>query len=198
MQRSVLSPILAGFTLLAGTSTVLGQALSGSIDTQESQLSYTGDHFLHGWTGISRSVTGSVQLDVANPATARIEISAPVESFDSGNDNRDSNMMDVVDIDRYPTVRFVSDRIEVSSWQSAAEKYTGRWIVHGQLTFHGRTHPVVIPTDVEFDGKTLRSTGAFSIELDQYDVKRPRLLLRAISNEINLEGKLVAGLSATP
>ena len=58
--------------------------------------------------------------------------------------------------------------------------------------------PVVIPPDVEFDGKTLRSTGAFAIELDQYDVKRPRLLLRAISNEIKLEGKLVAGLSATP
>ncbi len=189
---------LAGAALALNASVTLGQTLSGSLDTQKSELAYTGSHPLHGWTGVSKAVTGSVHVDVANPSGGRVEISVPVESFDSGNGNRDSNMLDAVEVDRYPDVEFVSERIEVVSWQTVSGGHKGEWVVHGNLTFHGKTHPVSIPTDVAFDGTVLQATGGFSIELDQFDVKRPRLLLWSISNDIKLEGKLSARLSATP
>jgi polyisoprenoid-binding protein YceI len=189
-------PLFFAFVSRAVVTPAVGQSLSGTVIPGESHLSYTGSHPLHEWTGTSRAVSGRLTLDPARPESGRIEIEVPVESFDSGNANRDSNMLDGVDVDRYPRVRFVSERIEGTTWQTTGEGGSGRWQVHGSLTFHGRTRPVTIPVEVDFDGKRLSAKAAFSLKLDEFGVKRPKLLLRPISNEIRLEGQLVAALSA--
>jgi hypothetical protein len=47
----------------------------------------------------------------------------------------------VLDVARYPEIHFVSDTVEVIG--------KGHWRIHGRLTLHGQTHPIVFETILE-------------------------------------------------
>lgn len=179
--------------MLALTPTaLLAQPEELAIDARRSTLSYTGDHRMHGWTGVSNSVSGSLIVDPEQPASSRIEIVVPVESFDSGNSNRDSNMLDTVESDRYPDVQFVSEEIIVDQWEKTADGYSGTWRVIGPLTFHGQTQQVEIPVKVTGRNGSFEASGEFQISLKAFGVRRPKLLLMPISDEIMLAGEIYA------
>ena len=114
----------------------------------------------------------------------------PVASFDSGNGNRDSNMLDVVEADRYPDVRFTSERIEVTAWEETSEGYRGSWQVTGTLAFHGQEHAVTLPVEVRVVGDVFEANSTFEVSLERFDVRRPKLLLMSMSirDAIELEG----------
>ncbi|MDQ7041536.1 MAG: YceI family protein [Rhodothermus sp.] len=180
--------------LLALSNRLNAQSITVPIDSTESILQYRGHHPLHGWTGTSRSVHGTLQLDLDDPARSAVTIRVPVASFDSGNSNRDSNMLDAVEADRYPDVLFESTSITVQRWERTASGYEGSWMVEGHLTFHGQTRPVTIPVTVRIEGNRFEATGAFSIALSQFKVRRPKLLLWSIRDTIDLKGTFRATL----
>lgn len=186
MRLLALRPLalLCGLALLATMST---SAQTVPVDTETSQISYKGSHFVHSWTGVSNEVTGSLTLDLAEPANSQIEIVAPVESFDSGNGGRDRKMAELVETEVNPNVRFVSNSIEAEQWDGTA----GRWIARGDLTFHGLTFPAEIPVDVQVEDGQFVATGSFEISLDQYEVERPKLLLAKIRDTIELDARVV-------
>lgn len=166
------------------------------VDTDASTLAYTGRHPLHRFTGVSRSVRGTVDVDVQAPARSRVEIVVPVTSFDSGNSNRDSNMLGVVEAEVYPEVRFTAEAVAVERWEQTGTGYRGVWHVRGPLTFHGRTQSVEIPVRVTVEGRAFTAEAAFQLSLDAFGVERPRLLLMAIDNQLDLEGFIRATLPA--
>ncbi len=190
MQRFAIMLLLLAFPL----GRLDAQPIMVAVDSTESILQYHGHHLLHGWTGTSRSVSGMLRLDLGDPARSSVTIRVPVASFDSGNSNRDSNMLEVVEVDRYPDVFFESTAISVQRWEPTASGYEGAWTVRGNLTFHGETHPVMIPVTVRIEGPRFAATGAFSIALSQFKVRRPKLLLWSISDTIDLEGTIRATL----
>lgn len=193
MRRFSICWLLLGF-LVGGLN---AQPITVAVDSTESILQYHGHHPLHGWTGTSRSVHGTLRLDLsdpADPARSAVTIRVPVASFDSGNSNRDANMLDAVEADRYPDVLFESTAISVQRWERTASGYEGSWTVGGNLTFHGQTHPVTIPVTVRIEGNRFEATGAFSIALSQFKVRRPKLLLWSIRDTIDLEGTIRATL----
>ncbi len=171
------------------------QNQAAPVDQANSTLSYTGRHPLHSWTGVSQSVQGTLMINQDDPSQSSVEIVIPVESFDSGNGNRDSNMLETVEASSYPDVRFTSESVTVERWDKTTEGYTGRWIVRGPLTFHGKTHTVEIPADVKIDESSFEAVVSFEVSLGQHDVKRPKLMLMAISDTISLEGVIHATLS---
>jgi polyisoprenoid-binding protein YceI len=161
------------------------------VDRARSTLAYTGHHRLHDWTGTSRAVGGTLQIDLQDPSRSRIEIVVPLASFDSGNSNRDSNMLDTVEEERYPNVRFVSSSVTADRWQPDAG---GTWRVRGALSFHGQTHEVELPVTVRVAGTAFEATTRFQISLDRFRVDRPRLMLMPISDTLDLEGTIRATL----
>lgn len=190
MQRFSMLWLLLG--LLVGR--LNAQPITVAVDSTESILQYHGHHPLHGWTGTSHSVHGALRLDLTDPSRSSVTIRVPVASFDSGNSNRDSNMLDAVEADRYPEVLFESTAISVQRWERTSSGYEGSWTVGGNLTFHGQTHPVTIPVTVRIEGNRFEATGAFSIALSQFKVRRPKLLLWSIRDTIDLEGTIRATL----
>jgi polyisoprenoid-binding protein YceI len=178
----------------APTLRVQAQPPPVSIDRARSVLSYTGHHRLHDWTGTSRAVSGTLQINLQDPARSRIEVVVPVASFDSGNSNRDSNMLDTVEEERYADVRFVSSAVTVDRWERTADGYAGTWRVRGSLTFHGQTHEVEIPVTVRVAGRAFEAATRFSISLERFRVDRPRLMLMPISDTLDLEGTIRATL----
>ncbi len=169
-------------------SSAAAQTATYTIVPEESMLAYTGRHVMHSWTGENTKVSGSIVLDPASPGTARVTLSAPVEAFDSGNSNRDSNMLDVVNVDRYPVVRFVSQSVQPVRWEKNGAGFAGEWLVRGTLTFHGQERPVEIPVKVSLSGSAIDAEGAFTVLLSDFKVKRPKLLFKAIEDDIQLTG----------
>lgn len=180
--------------LLALPLLAVAQPVSVSVDTENSVIHYTGHHRLHDWRGTSNAVEGTLTLDLQNPEQSRVEIEVPVVSFDSGNGNRDSNMLDIVEVDQYPTVRFVSDAVTSETWSATDDGWQGTWQVEGQLTFHGQTHPLTMPVDVVIRGDSLTAQSTFEVSLERYDVDRPKLLFMPIGSTIDLEATLRAAL----
>ena len=155
------------------------------IDKDKSQISYIGSHPLHSWEGVSKDIT--FNLECANHHCV-LNISAPLESFDSGNDGRDSNMLYYTESLLYPEVHFKSESF----------KFTGNFDasidLRGELTFHGITKeiPVKIKLYKDLDESIITQWGkcSFNISLDSFKVKRPSLLMRKISNEISINAEL--------
>lgn len=82
-------------------------------------------------------LSGTVVGDLANPATAKVDVTIDASSIDTENTDRDNHLRsaDFFEVDKHPTIRFTSKRIE-----KAGEK----WRMTGDLTMRGVTREVVL------------------------------------------------------
>lgn len=185
-----LYPFITACLLL--TTPALAQTTT--VNTEASTLSYSGSHPAHDWTGVSNQVTGEITFNADAPAESRVMIKAPIASFDSGNDNRDSNMLDVVNELDFQHVSFTSESIEVTAWTATEDGYTGQWQVEGTLDFHGQRRPLTIPVEVTISGAQFQAISEFPVSLKEHKVKRPKLLMVPIKDNIQMEAVIVATL----
>src|SRR4029079_5813350 len=78
-------------------------------------------------------VKGTVELDLANPAAARLDVTIGVESVDTRNADRDAHLRsaDFFDAVNFPAMRYVSRNVKVLP--------DGTFRVLGDLTIRGTT-----------------------------------------------------------
>ena len=153
-----------------------------NFDLNESFISYDGKHPAHNWTGISKEIQGTFELNKEDLTQSKVDLFVPVFSFDSKNANRDSNMLDVVEEYYYPYVRFISSKIE---------KVDDGFNVVGNLSFHGITKEYTIPVSLIQDDKRIIVESDFSIMLTDFKIRRPSLLTIKIRNQIDIKVFLV-------
>lgn len=200
MPRSVLPSsalvlILTSALLLGAPTSVQAQKIAATVDSTESVIEYTGSATMHNWTGTSRSVSGTLVLDLDAPDSSRVAIRAPVASFESGRNRRDRRMREVTEADRYPTVEFRTTDIRSTHWGRTNRGQAGRWDVTGDLSFHGRTLPVDATVDVRVTDDSVRANTQFPISLNRFGVERPELLWTApIGDTIRIEANLVGAV----
>ena len=153
-----------------------------NFDLDESFISYDGKHPAHNWTGISKEVQGTFELNNEDLTQSKVDLFVPVFSFDSKNANRDSNMLDVVEEYYYPYVRFISSKIE---------KTNDGFDVYGNLSFHGITKELIIPVSLRQDKNRITVESDFSIMLTDFKIRRPSLLTIKIRNQVDIKVFLV-------
>ena len=85
------------------------------------------------FTKLSGKATG----DVANPTAASVEATIDATSIDTRNEKRDEHLRspDFLDTAKFPAMTFKSTKVE---------KAGDAWKLHGDLTLHGVTKPVVL------------------------------------------------------
>ena len=85
------------------------------------------------FTKLSGKATG----DVANPTAASVEATIDATSIDTRNEKRDEHLRspDFLDTAKFPSMTFKSTKVE---------KAGDAWKLHGDLTLHGVTKPVVL------------------------------------------------------
>jgi len=88
-------------------------------------------------------VTGEVELDPAKPESARVSLSIPAASVDTGDPKRDGHLRspDFLDAERHPAVTFRSTKV-----RKAGDGY----VVTGDLEIRGTSRPVDV--NVELNG----------------------------------------------
>lgn len=153
------------------------QALKG-----ESTLGYVLVHPMHTVHGTTKDLDCTVDLS-RDTVTSKIRVSADVLTFDSGNSNRDSHAMEVVEYRKYPKVSFASTSIK-----PAQDGYD----VAGDLTFHGRTRPVNFHVVPKRTADRIEIAGQFTVKLTEFGVKRPSLMLVPVKDDLTIRFDLFA------
>lgn len=146
-----------------------------NIDTTKSSISYSGNHFLHKWSAENNNLSGLIKID--NENILNIGIVAKVADFKSGNSSLDSNSYRVLEALKYPNIIFKSLSIE---------EVDGMLNIEGLIEFHGieRSIDVIVKSsNIENNNKLF---GEFTINLSDFSVDRPSLLLQKIDNQITI------------
>ena len=96
------------------------------------------------FTGMS----GVIAVDENTHAETAVDVEIDAKTLNSGNDARDQHVLlspDFLDVERYPTITFKSNRIELQD--------NGRAMVYGDLTLRGVTKEIGLDTKLTGFGK---------------------------------------------
>jgi len=169
--------ILIALAILS--SLLFAQKLPLTIDKSVSFVKYTGSHDFHKWSGQSNKINGSIYIDETRPTESEVIISIPIFTFDSQNGNRDSNMLFATDEDIYPNVIFSSNTVS----QIDHSTYN----VVGILNFHGIEKELSFPVKININSNSIEFKSKFNVNLIDFNIDRPKLLLRPINKIIDVE-----------
>ena len=135
---------------------------------KESSVTYGLVHPLHKIEATSKDVQFILEADPSKKEIKGVSAQVDVTTFDSGNSNRDSHAMEVIDAISYPDARFESTSIT----------QTGDSIsVAGKITFHGVTREVVMKGTTQWSANKLVVHGGFELSLAAFNIDRPSLLM---------------------
>ncbi|MCF6185174.1 MAG: YceI family protein [Bacteroidales bacterium] len=136
-------------------------------DKTLSQVTYTMSHPLHDWEGVNKNVRAVIKKNSETGKIEKVAVSLKIIDFNSGNANRDSHAVEILEGIKYPTVTFVSNSIKKSDQNI---------IVSGILTFHNVKKQIKFPIlKKEKKGKEFYS-GKFDIDMTKFNIKRPTLM----------------------
>jgi polyisoprenoid-binding protein YceI len=117
-----------------------------TVDPTHAEIAFAVKHLMIATVrGRFGTVQGTVDLDEARPAAAKIDVTIDVGSIDTRQEQRDNHLRsaDFFDAQNHPTMRFVSKRIEGD--------ISGEFRVVGDLTIRGVTKEVAL--DVTAEGR---------------------------------------------
>ena len=154
------------YTLDASQSKFIARAHAGGL------LWFKGkDHFV-----AVREFTGEAQITPGSITPASLEIMAKAASLVETRDvftepqkqiiNKELREI-VLEPDKYPDIVFKST--SVTGKATGADVYALQ--IDGNLTLHGVTRRITIPTEVTLTGNDMRARGKFSIDRDDFGVK---------------------------
>jgi len=142
----------------------------------QSSMTYRLVHPLHKIESTSKDVVYDLEADPAAHTFRHVSGVVDVTTFDSGNSNRDSHAMEVIDAIDYPEASFEGSGFV----QRGDSLYTS-----GKVTFHGVTKDVVIGSLLRWGGGKLVVDGSFSLSLTEYKIDRPSLLMIPVEDSLN-------------
>lgn len=96
-------------------------------------------HLGYSWLyGQFNDFDGKFSYDTDNPANSTVEVTINTASVDTNHAERDKHLRDddFLEVDKYPTAKFVSKRVEPAG--------EGKAKVIGDLTLHGVTKEIVL------------------------------------------------------
>jgi polyisoprenoid-binding protein YceI len=124
---------------------------------------------------------GKPRLD--QPYTA--ELSLPVEAIKSGNGIQDREMRRRFDVSHYPAITAIVTHGEPLEGE-------GRYRAAAQLTMHGQTREISGDVQLGVDGTTMTIDGQQVINVKDFGIDPPRLIILKVEPEVDLQVHIVA------
>ncbi len=158
-----------------------------TLDPSASTVTYHLVHKMHRVDGVSKRAEGKARL--LPTGQVQVAVSAPVDSFDSGNVNRDASMKEAVEAARFPTVevKALADAVAAPAGFPATVEKKAKV----QLTFHGVQELLEVPVKIEWQAPgQVRVTGSFTISLDHHKVERPSLMFIKVDDALKIDAAL--------
>lgn len=140
MARRTALALLSLVLLL--TAAPRAQEATWRIDTNHSAAHFSVRHMMISTVrGDFGGIKGTLVFDPARPTSAKIEATIDATTINTGAPPRDRELKgpDFFDISRYPTIKFVSTRVEQDG--------PGRLKLYGDLTINATTKPVLLAVE---------------------------------------------------
>ncbi len=153
----------------------LSQVITLNNNNKNSKISYLLKHPLHDVYGTSKNIEVSILYDREKDEILEIIAKVKNNTFSSGNSNRDSHAMELINAYKYPYTYFKSKKIQ---------KNGSKIVVSGDLTFNNITKEIEIDVNQKKYSNKLEYRGNFVVNLDKHSVQRPTLLF--IKSDENL------------
>ena len=141
----------------------------------KSSITYLLVHPLHKIEATSKDVLFKAEIDPVKKEIKSVTAEVDVTTFDSGNSNRDSHAMEVIDAITYPLVTFTSTSVTPSGDSLAVE---------GKLVFHGVTKTITATVIPSWQQQALSVQGNFGLSLTAFNIERPSLLLIPVNDTL--------------
>ncbi|MDX1512149.1 MAG: YceI family protein [Gammaproteobacteria bacterium] len=170
VSRFILPLILLAGLLPAGRTAI---AAEYKIDPAHSFVEFRANHLGYSWLyGRFNVLSGEFFHDAANPAANRITVEVDTTTVDTRHAERDKHLRseDFLDVAKYPKATFKSTKYEGTADGGK---------LHGELTVHGVTRPVVFEIEkmgegpdpwggyrAGFSGKYVMTRKDFGIDYD--------------------------------
>ena len=126
---------------------------------------------------LAPAMTGTIAVDVDDPAHSSVRVTIDASALkvtgkgeSAGDVPKVQETMtgtQVLDVQRYPTIAFVSTSVGLKTRTDAALDV----MVTGQLTIRSITHEITVPVSVRMEGATLTATGRFPVKQTEYGMK---------------------------
>jgi polyisoprenoid-binding protein YceI len=125
--------------LILGLAGSAAAATTYAIDRAHSDVAFKVRHLISNVPGTFGEFDGTITADWDNLDASSVQFVIKAASIDTRNEDRDKHLRsaDFFDVEKYPEITFVSDRIT----KSGANSYA----VTGTLTMHGVTKEVTLP-----------------------------------------------------
>jgi polyisoprenoid-binding protein YceI len=141
----------------------------------ESSAIYYMVHPMHKFDATSKEVVYTASLDPGAKDIKTVTAVVDVTSFDSGNSNRDSHAMEVIDAMSFPETTFASTSIV---------QQDNLLKIIGKLTFHGVTQYITAIAVPEWGSDKLVIHATMHISLTTFKVERPALLFIPVEDTL--------------
>jgi polyisoprenoid-binding protein YceI len=136
---------------------------------------------MEGWIEVGFGADG---IDAGVPAAGRLSLE--VDRLTCGSRVEDAEMRRRIDARRHPTIEGVVTGI------GPASEAPGRYLVHGDLTFHGVTRSYKEEMWIEVDGGHVRLDGFARFDLRDFGVRPPRLPFLRFEPMVDVRVEVVA------
>lgn len=153
------------FLILTGD--LLTQKVVINNEISKSKILYELRHPAHNVRAESRDLQVKIEYDVTKNSIINAIAQVRVTTFNSGNSNRDSHAMELIESNKFPRAFLKSTKIV---------EFSDSLVCYGDLTFHGVTKNITIKARKQLSGNLLTIKGNFAISLDEFKVERPKLL----------------------
>ena len=154
---------------------VISSLLATQYEVTSNKIVYYGVHALHKWEGSTTKTTGTLSYD-KNKKTYSCNITVPLNTFSSGNDNRDSNMLTYCNAITYPDIIFRSKMIAVNNESIDIE---------GIIEFAGKKRNLkTVAHVIELNENEFSIQGEFEILLSDFGIPQPSLLFIKMEDNI--------------
>ncbi|QOI98183.1 MAG: YceI family protein [Flammeovirgaceae bacterium] len=115
--------------------------------------------------GSFKGLKGTINFDPAQLSSAAFDVTINAATIDTGIGMRDNHLRksDYFNVKEYPTIRFVSGKVEQSTKPNVA-------IITGKLTIKKTTKEISFPFRYSYAGDLLQLTGEFRINRREFGV----------------------------
>ncbi|MFZ0129498.1 MAG: YceI family protein [Candidatus Dormiibacterota bacterium] len=139
----------------------------------------------------ANALTGFIECELDEQGKPRLdqpyraELTLPVEAIKSGNGLQDREMRRRFDTSRYPSISAVVTHGEALDGD-------GRYRVTARLTLHGITKDITGDVTLTASGNTLTIDGQQVINVKDFGIDPPRLIILKVEPEVDLQVHVVA------
>ena len=148
-------------------------------------MTYRMVHPLHKIEATSKEVVYDVEADPGTKEITKVSGSVDVTTFDSGNSNRDSHAMEVIDAIDYPDAKF-----EGTGFVQKGDSL----LITGKVTLHGVTRDMTAGAVTRWTDGKLEVDGQFNLSLEAFKIDRPSLLMIPVEDKLSFDFVAVFGL----